>query len=372
MYSLEPVLWSIKYQPTTWDEFIGQETAINQLRSLAESKTVPHLLLYGPSGTGKTLAAYAYARHVLESEFTSNFKWLNIRDLRSFTISAAKRKIQALAKLDRAARSELDEYMSVVYREAKAELKAKGMTGIPNRSQLLHQAVKMFASTAAVGSDMVKILVLDEADAFDNNMLQALRRTMEIYSDTCRFVLVTPSLAGWNPAIISRCITVHFKAATPEDITQLLSMVSEKESVDIDMHGLNAIIRESNGSMRRALNLLQMCAASGKTITEDIVYAFADTPLTSGVRSMISQALDNKYLKARKALRNLLTMEQYTPQEVIAQVQREIAKRPLEPHTVRHIIDRIAEIDYRMIQGKNPHIHLTALLASIANMVDTT
>jgi len=366
---LEPVLWSIKYHPKTWDDFVGQKEAITQLRSYAESKTVPHLILYGPSGTGKTAASQIFAKQVLGDSYSSNFKLLNVRDISMYSMTDAKRNIQALAKIDRADRTELDEYMSVIYREAKAALKAKGQSRDPNRSQLLHQAVKMFASTYTVADEMVKILVLDEADALDSNMLQALRRTMEVYSDLCRFILVTPSLAGWNPAIASRCVTVNFRSAKHEDILNLLVKIGQKESIQIHEHGLIALARISSGDMRRAINLLQICASTGKPITEDIVYKFSETPLTSGVRSMISYAMENKYPKARDILRSLLTSEQYSPNEVILQIQRDIVNRPLDPMKLKHLLERIAEIDHRMIQGKNPHIHLTALLASIGNTV---
>ena len=83
---------------------------------------------------------------------------------------------------------------------------------------------------------------------------------------------------------------------------------------------------------------------------------------------MISSALSNDFVKARDMLRRLLTSEQYSPTEVMVQIQREVVKRPLEDTKMRHLLDRMSEIDYRMTQGKNPHIHLMALLASIGNL----
>lgn len=365
---MEPVLWSIKYRPNSWEEFYGQDQAISQLKSYGATKTIPHLIFYGPSGSGKTVAANIYARSVLGDGYSSNFKVLNVRDIRSYSIAKAKRNIGALAKLDRAQRTELDEYMSVVFREAKAELKSKGKSGDPNRSQLLHQAIRLFASTFTVYEGLLKILVLEEADALDSNMLQALRRTMEIYSGSCRFILITPSLAGWNPAIASRSIVVHFKAIDDESIESILSNIAKHEGVDVDTLGMSALVKSANGDARRAIDLLQTCAATGKKVTEDIVHEYSETPLFSGVRKMISFALSNEYVKARDILRKLLTSEQYTPQQVMVQIQREVIRRPLDDAKLRHLLDRMSEIDYRMTQGKNPHIHLMALLASIGNL----
>ncbi|MHA1480624.1 MAG: hypothetical protein ACTSQZ_04285, partial [Candidatus Thorarchaeota archaeon] len=147
-----------------------------------------------------------------------------------------------LAKLDRSERTELDEYMSIVFREAKTSLKLKGRKRDPNKSQLLHQAINLFASTITVTDELVKILVLDEADALDRNMQQALRRTMEVYSDACRFVLITPTLAGWNPAIISRCLVVKFPTPSLTIIETLISDIASKEQVVIDERAVSAII----------------------------------------------------------------------------------------------------------------------------------
>ncbi len=368
---MEPVLWSIKYRPATWKEFFGQKEAIQQLQNHVASTTIPHFIFVGPSGTGKTTAANLFAKEVLGDAYTSNFKLLNVRDIRSYSISDAKRNMSALAKLDRSKRTELDEYMSVVFREAKAARSAKGVSRDPNRSQLLHQAIHLFASTITIADDLVKLLVLDESEALDSNMLQALRRTMEIYSKACRFILVTTSMSGWNPAIASRSMVIKFPALKDEDIEGYLTKIAETENVSIDSLGMNSIIRESGGDMRRAIDILQICAATGKNVTEDLVHKHSDTVLVSGVRTMVSDAISGNYLSARKELRNLLALELYSATEVVVQIQREIAKRPLDGKTMYHLFDRISEIDYRIIQGKNPHIHLMALLASLGRLSET-
>jgi len=144
---LEPLLWCIKYRPKNWDEFVGQESTISQLKSQAESNTLMNMIFYGPTGTGKTAAADVFSRTILGESFGANFKSLNIRDIWYMPLTKMKRSVQDLAKLGRDDRSELDEYMSIVYREAKASLKLKGRTRPPNRSQLLQESIKFFAST---------------------------------------------------------------------------------------------------------------------------------------------------------------------------------------------------------------------------------
>ena len=342
--------------------------AISQLKNYASSKVFPNLILYGPTGTGKSAAARVFAEQILEDTFHSNYKNLNIRDIRNYPVTKAKRNIKKIAKLSRDERSELDEYMSIVFREAKAARKLRGESGNPNRSQLVHEAISLFASTITVSDELVKILVLDEADALDNNMQQALRRTMEIYSDATRFIFITPSLSGWNPAIVSRCLVVKFRAGSIDVLRDLVQDIAKKENVEVDESGINAIARQSKGDFRRAINLLQVSASVGRPVDEDIVYEYSETLLDSEIREIVSLSLAGKFIKARNKIRSLLALEGYSPQKVILAIQAEVVNRPFENDVISKALKQIAEIDFRMTQARNPFIQLEALLASFGNL----
>ncbi|MCK4484336.1 MAG: AAA family ATPase [Candidatus Thorarchaeota archaeon] len=350
---------------------MGQEQAISHLKSLAKSSTYSNMIFLGPSGTGKTSAAFVFSREILGDTFATNFKHLNVRDLKYYSIAKAKRSLQSLAKLDRQERTELDEYMSVVFQAAKARLKAKGQTRGPNRSQLLQEAIRLFASTIAVSDELVKILVLDEADALDMNMQQALRRTMEIYSDASRFILITPSITGWSPAVISRSLVVRFPSPSVEVIESLVTRIAKAEGVKIDKDAIVAIARESSGDMRRAINILQVAASGSVTVTEDGVYECSETQLVREVRRIVTLAIDGQFIKARKILRNLIAVESYTPEEICLEIERDITRRPFDPVTLSQVLDRVAIINHRMLQAKNAFIQLTALLASIGRIASS-
>ncbi len=362
---MEPPLWCVKYRPTNWSELIGQESAVSQLSGFVASNTCPNMILYGPPGTGKSIAAEIFSREYLGNAYSSNFKLLNIRDLRRVTIAQAKRSVQALAKLDRAERDDLDEYMSVVFREARTELKLKGHSRDPNRSQLLQAAIRLFASTITVTEDRVKILVLDESDALDNNMQQALRRTMEIYNEACRFILISPTLSGWSPAVISRSLVIRFPALSPTSLELLIKDVVAKEGVSIEDTALHAITREAGGDARNAINLLQITAAGTKTITEDDVYECSESTFTTKVRDAVSLALAGSFAQSRDKMKKLLALDGYNAREIIQEIQRDLLKRPIESPTMDQILDRVSEIDFRLTESRNSFIQLSALLASL-------
>ncbi len=358
-------LWSIKYRPKTWDDFVGQDAAIAQLRSFVKSKTCPNLILVGPYGTGKSAAAYIFSREFLGEDFDANYMTLNVRDIRYYPASKAKRPIQALAKLSRDERTPLDEYMSFVYKAAKERRSRLGRSGAPNRSELLHAAINVFASTLTVTTELVKILVLEEADALDNNMQQALRRTMEIYSDATRFILVTPSLAGWSPAILSRCVVIKFLSIPVEVVANHLSMIASREGVDISEQAIAAIAREVKGDLRRAINLLQVASAGKESVTEDDVYEISETYLSKRVREIINLTIEGSFVKARDKARTLLGYDGYSPSEVMSAIQQDVLARPFDDATLGQLLDRIAEIDARLPSSKNPFMQVAALLASI-------
>ena len=310
------------------------------------------MIFYGPSGTGKTAAADVFSRAILGESFGANFKSLNIRDIWYMPLTKAKRSVSDLAKLDRDERSELDEYMSVVYREAKAALKLKGISRPPNRSQLLQEAIRFFASTITVADEKIKILVLDEADALSHSMQQALRRTMELYSVACRFILITPSLSGWSPAVISRCSVLKFPLLAEDEVVKHLMKITKLENVSIDDDAASAIARESEGDLRRAINLLQITATAKSTVTEYSVYEHSENRI---------------HRSAREIVRSLIAINGYDPQEVLLAIERDLVKRPFDPIALSKVLSRVAEIDYRLTQGKNSFVHLAALLASIRN-----
>jgi replication factor C small subunit len=146
-----------------------------------------------------------------------------------------------------------------------------------------------------------------------------------------------------------------------------LNYIAKEEGLTLEPEAAQAIAHESDGDMRRAINLLQICATSSSTITEDDVYAHSETTLNSTSREIVSQAIDGSYSDARKMMRGLIAIDGYDPQEVLLAMKRDLIKRPFDPMSLNKVLERVAEIDYRLTQGKNSFIHLAALLASLRN-----
>ncbi len=370
MSELEPPLWSVKYRPESWPDFVGQQDAVRLLQDLSTSSNIPHLILLGASGTGKTAAATLFAREFLGDAIVSNYLYLNIRDIIEYPISKAKRTIQELARLEPDERTPFDEYMSIVYRETKETLRVRGETDEPNRSQMLQEAIRLFASATTLGDRAIKILVLDEADALTNDMQQALRRTMEIYSNVCRFILITDSVTGWSPAVLSRCVIVRFVRPGLEAVKSLIAKIASQEGVKVSDEVMTTIAEEAEGDMRRAIDLLQVCwTVGGPRTTVDTVIDCAETTLRKSVRKIVTTAINGRFVDARDMMKRLIAIEGYSARDILREMGNDLSRRRLEPDVLSRLMDRLAEIDGRIGQAKNPFIHVDAMLASIRRVM---
>ncbi|MCP4760135.1 MAG: AAA family ATPase, partial [archaeon] len=134
--------WVEKYRPRHLNEVVGQEKIITRLKRFVEDKSMPHLILAGPAGTGKTTSALALVRDVFKGKMKHNQTYL--------------------------------------------ELNASDARGI----DVVRTMVKDFAKSMISDSIPFKILILDEADNMTSAAQQALRRTMENYTHTCRMILI--------------------------------------------------------------------------------------------------------------------------------------------------------------------------------------
>ncbi|WP_456487256.1 replication factor C small subunit [Candidatus Alkanophaga liquidiphilum] len=222
--------------------------------------------------------------------------------------------------------------------------------------------IKNFARMMAVGGKF-KIIFLDEADALTDAAQSALRRTMERYSATCRFIFSCNYSSKIIEPIQSRCAVYRFKALPYDAIKKRLLYIAKQERLKISEEVIKAIYDVAGGDMRRAINALQSAAAVSKEITPEIIYNITATPSPEVVEALIRKALYEDFFEALEMLNTLLDEKGVAPDELLTQMHKTLLNMEIPPEKKVYLIDRIGEVDFRIAEGANERIQLEGLLA---------
>ncbi|MFH0986930.1 MAG: replication factor C small subunit [Candidatus Micrarchaeota archaeon] len=308
--------WTEKYRPKKLSQVIGHEPIMKRLEVYAKQKNMPSMLFAGPAGIGKTTAALALAHELYGDEYGENFLELNASDERGIDVIRGK--------------------------------------------------IKDFAAAMPYGDAKFKIIFLDEADALTNDAQSALRRTMENYTRTTRFILSCNYSSKIIEPIQSRCALFRFKPLTEKEIVRGLEGISKEEKISPDKTAYEALVYASEGDMRKSINYLQTASSMGGKIDENAVYAVASRARPKEVNEMITLALAGKFEPARKALDRLMFEYGMSGEDVILQVYREIVSSAvIDDRKKVELIDKIGEYDFRLTEGANERIQLESLIAHL-------
>ncbi len=309
-------IWTEKYRPKTLDEVVGQASVTDRLKGYVEAKNMPHLMFAGTPGTGKTTCALALARSMYGDSWRGNFIELNASDDRGIDVVRGK--------------------------------------------------IKDFARTAPIEGAEFKIIFLDESDALTNDAQGALRRTMEKYSKTCRFILSCNYSSKIIDPIQSRCAVFRFRPVSNTEIQKVVDRIAAEEKLDLGEGAVEALIYIARGDVRRAVNTLQTAASLGEQITPDTIAKVSGSANEDEITDILKSAMMGKFNDACNKLDNVMITYGLSGQDVIRQIHAEISKLGLPIESKVKLIDKTGEIEFRIIEGSNEKIQLEALLAYFA------
>lgn len=307
-------IWTEKYRPIVFSEVVGQEDIVKRIESLTRSLNIPHLLFAGPAGIGKSTLALIIVKELYKDKWTDNYLELNASDERGI--------------------------------------------------QVVREKVKNFARTKSIGNVPFKTIFLDEADALTPEAQQALRRTMENYSATCRFILSCNYSSKIIDPIQSRCAIFRFKLLEKKDIERRLMVIAQGEKIVISPEAIESIYEASEGDCRKAINILQATASVSVSITPELVSTIIANTRPKDIRIVLDYALSGDFQQSREKLLDVMLKESISGQDVIKAIQKEIWNLQVEPEIKMKLVEKTGETEFRIVEGADTFIQLQSLLAS--------
>ncbi len=310
----ESEVWTEKYRPKKFEEVVGQEEIVKRVKSLVNSMNIPHLLFAGPAGVGKSTLALIVVK----------------------------------------------ELFGVSWRENYLELNASDERGI----DVVRQKVKDFARTKALGNVPFKVIFLDEADALTREAQQALRRTMENYTSTCRFIMSCNYSSKILDPIQSRCVVFRFKLLEKKDIKKRVDLIAQVEKLTVSDPGFDVLYEASEGDCRRVINILQATSSISPNITPELINTLIAQAKPSDVKIVLDYALTGDFQNAREKLLDIMLKESISGQDVIRAIQKEVWNLPIDNNLKVRLTEKTGEAEFRLVEGSDEFIQIEALLAS--------
>jgi replication factor C small subunit len=307
-------IWTEKYRPDKFEGLVGQDEIVKKVRGLTQAMNIPHLLFAGPAGTGKSTLALIVVKELFGKTWKENYLELNASDERGIDV--------------------------------------------------VRQKVKDFARTKALGNVPFKVIFLDEADALTKEAQQALRRTMENYTRTCRFVMSCNYSSKIIDPIQSRCVIFRFKLLEKKDIEKRISFIAEKERLQLSEETIESIYEASEGDCRRTINLLQASASISPSITSELIQTLIAGAKPAEIKIVLEYALSGDFLRAKEKLLDVMLKESISGTDVIKSIQKEVWNLQIEDELKVRLTEKTGEIEFRLVEGSDEFIQLEALLAS--------
>ena len=215
------------------------------------------------------------------------------------------------------------------------------------------------------------LVILDECDEMTRDAQTALRRIMETSSRTCRFILICNYQSGIIEPIQSRCSVFRFRQLEENDSVECLMRICRAEHITAEPQAIKRIIELSEGDLRRAINYLQVVATDSKGGKLDLSTLSRLLPEVEDerIREMLKLAFDGEFLKARDILYELMGKHGFSGREIIRGANRQVVRiSEFTGEKQVEIVRTLGEYDFRLTQGANEDIQLSAMLAQLSQI----
>lgn len=220
MFNKKHTLFTEKYRPDTLEGYIGNEDFKSSLQQWIDTSDIPHLLLTGTAGTGKTTAA-----KLIVNNINCDFIYINCSD--------------------------------------------------ENGVDTIRDKVKNFVSSASFKP--LKVVIMDEADFLTVNAQAALRNVIETYSMNARFIFTCNYLERIIDPIQSRTVIFELTPPSMKDVALKCLQILDEEKVAYERNDIGGIVKQTYPDIRKSLNLLQSSIKDGVLEPSRVITNFNKT-----------------------------------------------------------------------------------------------
>lgn len=308
--------WIEKYRPDNLDNIVSHKKNIETLNILIDKKKFPHVVFYGPPGSGKTT-----------------------------TIKSCIEKIYG----------NYANYMVL-------ELNASDDRGV----ETIRNLIKPFISSKIVYDFPYKIVVLDEADAMTLDAQATLRKIIEEYSDKTRFCLICNYLQNITPALLSRCVKFKFSPIKKSDIHSHIENICEKENINITKNAISTLIKRSDGDMRKVLNLLQSVSISTSDIKSEKINKFFGFPNQKCIQKIYNHLRKNSFKETFNLIKKCVIDDNINLENIVSDITNILIDKLISTNDPEYsyILQNLGKYELYKTTCFNIDIKISSLISS--------
>lgn len=312
-----------RFRPKKLDDVISHQDIIITLKNFISQHNIPHLMFYGPSGTGKT--------------------------------------------------STIESFVNELYGEENVEYMTMNINASEERGiEIVRNKIRNFVSTLPIYNNnkqgpSYKFVILDEADAMTADAQAMLKQVIEHYTYNARFCLICNYIKKINIAIQSRCTTFKFSPLDFESVKKKIYDISKENKIIVTPDGIETIWKLSDGDMRKVMHMLQVISINHKKIDADIITKFQKYPTKNHVLEIYNILLKGNLHKSISILKKYVSNECYSLADIINELTHmlvnDIINKKLDKKIGGKIISNLRDVEMNLIVTSDTEIQLYGISA---------